>query len=444
MNKRILLLLFVSTSLAACSHIPSWMGGGTEAKPKLAGERKVALAVDSKLVADAEVKNIPPVLPKVTANDSWAQNNGNFSAATGNLSGGTFTSKSSAEVGNGNNFTHSLIPRPVVSGGTVFVMDSAGVISAHNSVDISKVKFVSKAIADSDEHDVVGGGLAVDGGVLYAATGQGQIAALNAVDGKGIWQKNYTVPLRGAPRVSGDRIVVMTIDSQTYGLSSKTGEISWVHRGIDETAVVMNSVSPAISGDDVLIPYSSGELFALSATDGKELWGDVLLRNKHTEAATAAFTGIGGDPVLDGVVAFVAGSNGITAAMDTSRGQRIWQVPAGSINTPWLAGDELYLLTTDNVLVDLVKYTGKIRWATALESYDDPDDKQDPINWRGPVLVDGKLFVVGSNGKMAVVSAANGKILEKRDIPDNIMTAPVVAGGRLYLVDQDANLYSFQ
>lgn len=443
MNKRILLLLLLSTSLAACSHLPSWMGGSSEPKVKLQGERRIALPVDSKLEVDAGLKNMPASLPNATANDSWAQSNGNFTAATGNLAGGKFTSKNSADAGKGNEFTHTLIPDPVVSGGTVFAMDSAGIISAHDAADISKVKWISKAVADSDENEVFGGGMAVDSGVLYAVTGQGPVAALNATDGKTIWQKNFTVPMRGAPRVSGEHVILMTIDSQTYGLSAKTGDILWQHRGIDEPAVVMNSVSPAISGDDVLVPYSSGELYALSLADGKELWSDVLLQNKHTEAG-AMVTGIGGDPVLDGVVAFVVGSSGLTVAIDTSRSQRVWQRQAGSINTPWLAGDELFVLTTDNVLVDFEKYTGKIRWTTALDSYNDPKDKKDPISWRGPVLVNGKLLVIGSDGKMVLVSAASGKIVETRDIPDNILTYPVVAGGKLYLVGQDATLYSFQ
>lgn len=443
MNKRILLLLFISTSLAACSHMPSWMGGSSEPKVKLTGERKIALPVDGKLEADPELKNALPSLPNATANDSWAQSNGNFSAATGNLSGGKFTGKTSADAGNGNKFTHSLIPSPVVSGSLVFAMDAAGVVSAHNVTDVSKVKWIAKTMADSHENEVFGGGMAVDGGILYAATGQGRVAALNTADGKVVWQKNFAVPIRTAPRVSGGHVILMTIDSQTYDLSAKTGDILWQHRGIDEPAVVMNSVSPAISGDDALIPYSSGELFALSLADGKELWSDALLQNKHTEAG-AVFTGIGGDPVLDGGVAFVVGSSGLTTAINTSSGQRVWQKQAGSINTPWLAGDELFVLTTDNVLVDFEKYTGKIRWATALDSYENAKDKQGPISWRGPVLVDGKLLVVGSNGKMVVVSAVSGKIVETKDIPDNILTAPVVAGGRLYLVGQDATLYSFQ
>lgn len=446
MNKNIrniTLLLIMSTSLAACSHMPSWMGGMSEAKPKLVGERKVALAVESQLKADDTLKNNPPVLPNAIANADWAQNNGVFTAATGNIAGGKFDIKSSIKAGAGNDFSHSLVPRPVVSGGIVFVMDSAGIISAHDAADISKVRWVSSAVADADEHEVIGGGLAVDAGILYATTGQGQVAAISVANGKPLWKKNFSVPLRGSPRVAGERVIVMTIDSQAYALSTKTGDILWDHRGINETAAVMNSVSPTIAGDDVLVPYSSGELFAISIADGKELWSDTLLQNKHTQASVV-FTGIGGDPVVDGTVAFITSSDGITAAIDTARGQRVWHQQAGSLNTPWLAGDELFLLTADNVLVDLVKYNGKIRWTTALTSYEDPDSKQNPISWRGPLLVGGKLVVVSSNGKMLFISAASGKIVETKSIPDNILTAPVVAGGKLYLVGQDATLYSFQ
>jgi outer membrane protein assembly factor BamB len=235
----------------------------------------------------------------------------------------------------------------------------------------------------------------------------------------------------------------MTIDSQTYGLSAKTGDILWNHRGINETAAVMNSVSATIIGNDILIPYSSGELFSVSLADGKEYWSDSLMQSRHTKASSV-FTGIGGDPVVEGNVVFITSNNGVTTALDMSKGRRLWQQQAGSINTPWLAGDELYVLTADNMVVDIVKYTGKIRWATQLASYEDSQNKRGAISWRGPVMAGGKLVAVSSNGKMVFVSPTTGKVEEIRDIPDNIVTAPVVSGGRLYLVSQDATLYSFQ
>lgn len=443
MNKRVALLFVMSGLLCSCSHLPSWMGGMAEQKPKLPGERRVALTADSQLKIEDGLKNIPPTLPAETLNADWAQGNGMLVAASGNITGGKFDTKTSATAGGGYSFSHSLVPHPVVAGGVVYVMDSAGIISAHDAADITKIRWKSNAVADKDKHEVIGGGLGVSGNVLYATTGQGQVAALSADSGTQIWVKNFAAPLRGFPNISGDRMVVMTIDSQAYGLSVKTGEILWSHRGIDETAAVMNSVSPTIAGDEVLVPYSSGELFALSMADGKEIWSDTLLQNKHNQAS-AAFTGIGGNPVVDGGVAFVASNTGITEALNIALGQRIWQQQASSLNTPWLAGDELFLLTADNVLVDMVKYTGKIRWISQLDSYEDAKEKRDPIVWRGPVLVNGKLLLVSSNGKMVMVSAASGKIVETRSIPSNIVTSPVVAGGRLYLVGQNATLYSFQ
>ncbi len=443
MNKRIALLFIMSTMLSACSHMPSWMGGSTEEKAKLPGERKVALPVESKLKIDDALKNSPPVLPAETANANWTQGNGMFTAATANLSGGKFDNKNSAKAGSGNDFSHSLVPNPVISGGVVFVMDAAGVISAHDAADISKVRWKSKVVADKDEHEVIGGGLAVDGAVLYATTGQGQVAAVSVENGAKIWSRDFTSPLRGAPAVSGTKLVIMTIDNQTYGLSSRTGDILWDHRGIDETAAVMNSVSPTIAGDDVLIPYSSGELFALSIADGKELWSDSLMQSKHTQAS-GLFSGIGGTPVVDNGIAFACGNNGLTTAINMALGQRVWQQQVASLNTPWLAGDDLFLLTTDNVLVDFVKTTGKIRWVSQLDSYENAKEKTKPITWRGPVLVSGRLLLVSSNGKLVSVAAVSGKIMETKSIPGNIITKPVVAGGRLYLVSQDATLYSFQ
>ncbi len=70
------------------------------------------------------------------------------------------------------------------------------------------------------------------------------------------------------------RLFAVTIDNQTYALNAASGEVLWSHRGINETAGLMSSASPAVTGDTVIVPYSSGEIYALSVTDGKEIWSD--------------------------------------------------------------------------------------------------------------------------------------------------------------------------
>lgn len=443
MRAPIIWLTAASLLLVSCSALPTWMGGKVDEKPKLPGERLTVLPSGSSLAPDPTIKDVAPKLPPVTANADWPQHSGVFAAATANLAGGLFGNETSARAGDGNKFTHMLVPRPVVAGGVVFAMDSHGHISAHQADNIDKRLWLSQGVGDSDDEEIIGGGLSVDAGVLYATSGRGVVAAFDAASGKELWRKDLHIPFRSAPRVADGRVLAVTMDNQAYALSTKNGEIVWDHRGINETAGVMNSVSPTISGGSVLVPYSSGEIFALSAVDGKELWSDTLLLAKHTQA-TELFAGIGGDPVIDGDAVFATSNNGVTAAIHLPSGQRIWQQQTASLNTPWLAGDELFVLTAENVLVDMAKYTGKVRWIAPLARYKDPDQRLKPITWRGPVMVGGNLAMVGSHGEMLLISAVNGATAATVSIPDHIVTAPVIAGGRMYLVGQDATLYMLQ
>lgn len=442
MRSQFVWLAVLPLLLSACDSLPSWLGGTLTEKPKLEGVRSAALPATGALVPDEALKTSAPAFPAAIENSDWAQHSGVFTAATANLAMVSLDKKNSTSIGKGDDFSHTLIARPVVAAGVVFAMDGAGHISAHKAGDIGNRLWRAKGVADEDDNDIFGGGLAVDSNVLYVTSGQGVVAALDVANGNEIWRKNLGVTLRSAPRVADNMLVVVTIDNQAYGLVAKTGEIVWNHRGINETAAIMNSVSPTLAGGAVFVPYSSGEIFTLLAADGKEVWSDTLIAAKHTQAMSS-FSGIGGDPVVDGEALFATGSNGVTAAIHIPTGRRIWQQQAASINTPWLVGDELFVFTSDNVLVDMVKYTGKIRWATQLESYKDPEVRLHPINWRGPVLAGGNLLMVGSHGKMAVISA-DGKTISFKDIPKDIYTAPVIASSRMYLVGKDATLYEFQ
>ena len=450
MNTRFLALASCLVLLAACSSMPAWLGGsGKKAeKDKLPGERVLALPEGLGFAPDEALKGTQPAIPTAVENTEWAQHAGMFPAGAGHLAARSSGKDAleihhSADAGDGNHFSHMLVPQPVIAGGVVYSMDAKGYISARDAADLSNTRWESKGVIDDDKDETLGGGLAVSGNALYATSGRGIIAAFDIANGNAIWRKTLPAPLRSAPLVVGDFVIAVTIDSQTYALSTKTGEVAWEHRGINETAGLMNAVSPIALGDMVIAPYSSGELFALSAADGKERWSETLITQKHTQA-TSSFSGIGGDPVADGEVVFAASNNGLTAAIHAGRGQRLWQQAFASANTPWLAGDELFILTGDNVLVNIVKYTGKVRWSVQLDSYLDPDTRLKPITWRGPVLMGGNLVVIGSHGKLLLISPTDGTITATKPIPAHIFTAPVVAGGRLYLIDQDATLYSFE
>jgi len=441
MNKHLSLAVLFALSLgvAGCSSLPSWMGGHPKEKEKLVGERIAVLPLSADLQPDAALKMSPPSLPPAAANADWPQHSGAVPAENANLAGGSFDESSRASAGGGASFEHTLIPRPVVAGGIVFTMDAVGAISARNASNIGETGWQSKGVSEEDEPQIMGGGLAWDQGTLYATSGRGTVAAFEAATGKTLWTKSLRIPFRSAPKVADGKLFATTIDNQIYAFSAASGELLWNQRGISETAGLMSSVSPAVAGEMVIVPFSSGEIYALAQTDGRQLWSDSIGAVARTQA-TASFSGIGGDPVVDGSVVFAVSSGDMISALSLEKGQHVWDRPIGAFNTPWVAGDTLFLLSSDNTLAAFEKFTGKIRWATKLAGFEDMEEKKDPITWKGPVLVDNKLAVVGSNGQLLLVSARDGTIEATKPIPEGVYTAPVVAGGRMYLIAQDATL----
>ncbi|MDX1974700.1 MAG: PQQ-binding-like beta-propeller repeat protein [Rickettsiales bacterium] len=434
--------LWLPLALGACSSLPSWLGGEKAPdKPKTEGKREEVLPVLEQLQPDDELKDVALQLPPATENSDWPQHSAGLSAAQTNLAIKGFSEDDSATIGDGEEFSHLLIPRPVVAAGKVFAMDAAGYISAHDAARIDKVLWESKGLAEEDEPELFGGGLAYYDGKLYAVSGRGTVAAFDAGNGKQLWQKTIIVPFRSAPWVAGDKMFAVTIDNQIFAFSTANGDILWSQRGIGETAGLITSSSPLAEGNRLIVPYSSGDIYALTAEDGQEIWHESLATSAQSRSASV-FSGVGGDPVIDGRVVIAVSSGGTLTVFNLETGQRVWSRPLSSLNNPWVTGDYLYVLTADNVLVCFVKFNGKIRWSTQLVSFENQKEKKNPIRWSGPVMVGGKLALVGSHGILQLLSATDGTLLEKHKIEEGIVTPPVVAGGRMYLVGPEANLYS--
>jgi len=72
-----------------------------------------------------------------------------------------------------------------------------------------------------------GGGIAVDAGRLYAATGYGNVVALDPANGKVIWEKQLEAPVRSSPTAVGDKVFVITLDGRFFCLAGADGGELW-------------------------------------------------------------------------------------------------------------------------------------------------------------------------------------------------------------------------
>ena len=79
----------------------------------------------------------------------------------------------------------------------------------------------------------------------------------------------------------------------------------------------------------------------------------------------------------------------------------------------------------------LARADGNVRWVTELPA---------STRWSGPVLAGGKLWLVSGNGLLVGADARTGQISSQIDLYTKVFVSPVVAGGRMYILADDAEL----
>jgi outer membrane protein assembly factor BamB len=140
----------------------------------------------------------------------------------------------------------------------------------------------------------------------------------------------------------------------------------------------------------------------------------------------------------------VIGHGGRIVAIDLASGQRAWERNLGGVQTPVVAGEFLFAVTTEAELVALTRGDGKIRWVTRLERYENPKKKSGAIEWAGPVLAGDKLWLVSSAGRMVEADPRTGKILAEHKLGGPAYLPPVVANMILYVLRDDGRVLAFR
>src|SRR3546814_9012775 len=141
-----------------------------------------------------------------------------------------------------------------------------------------------------------------------------------------------------------------------------------------------------------------------------------------------------GRPVIDRELVIAVSHSGLLAGVDLRRGSRAWDRDIGSSQSPWVAGDFVYVIDNNGEVICLTREDGRIRWIQSLPQWEDEEDKEDPIYWAGPVLAGDRLIVVGTSGEALSLSPYTGDILGAIDIPSGAHLSPIVAGGTLYIL----------
>ena len=405
-------------------------------KSPLPGKRIAVLTAEDTLNSHMEQATGSISIPPPMQMTDWATPGGMPSNAPGHLAlNGSLRTLWTAEAGTGSSAQARLTASPIVFQGRIFVLDAASHVSAFSAAGGARTWSVKVSPEGESETKAFGGGIAAEGGRVFAVTGFGTAIALDAGTGARLWEKKLGSPFHSAPTVTDGRLFATNTDGQVICLSTADGSTLWTYHGVpQQAAAILNNTRPAVSGDAVVVPFTSGDLVSLKADSGAAQWQDSL--NGAKASSSIAALSDPASPVATGGSVYAVSRSGRMVSSNETTGVRAWSMSLSSVQTPWVVGDAIYVVDIAGRLVALRRDTGEVRWAAKL-----PGEAK---VWSGPVLAGGKLWATSSKGQLVGVDPATGQATAQRDLGAPVYLAPVVADGRMYVLTDRASLIAIE
>jgi outer membrane protein assembly factor BamB len=287
----------------------------------------------------------------------------------------------------------------------------------------------------------------VDGDLLYALGQYGELACLETATGKERWRKNLTTDFGGSlpewgfsesPLVDGEKVVVTPGGPKgaLVALDKKTGAPIWQSHDFTDPAQYSSIIAAQIGGVRQYIQMTMANVVGIAASDGKLLW----------RAPRKGSTAVIPTPIFSDGFVYVSSSYGI--------GCNLFKITA---NAGKFSAAQVY---ANKVMAN--HHGGVIKVGNFLYGHSEgkgwtcQDFKTGEAKWQNKekvgkgslVYADGHLYLRQEDkpGTAALIEASpNGYKEHGRFNPPDASDKktwphPVVAGGKLYLRDQEVLL----
>jgi len=288
---------------------------------------------------------------------------------------------------------------------------------------------------DADTKVELAAGPAFGDGLLIVGTSSGMVIALEATGGKQRWRAQMSGEVLAAPLVAGDRVIVRTVDGRLLALNAADGKEAWMVEDLVPRLTLRGTSPPVRAGDAVICGFDSGRVMAVSIATGDILWqAQVSTPRGRSElerlADIDAAVRVAGDEV------YAVGYQGRIAMIARDSGQIWWTRDLSSYRDIGMDDSQLYVATSDGDVVALRRRDGGVVW------------QQTGLKRRGlgaPVVHGGAVAVGDFDGYLHWMDRDSGRFVA-RARPGNtrFATTPIVIDDRLFVIDDGGEIAAFR
>ncbi|MHA7900006.1 MAG: outer membrane protein assembly factor BamB family protein [Henriciella sp.] len=431
--------------LAACSIFDRGRAD-RQAAEALEKEGRITMVLgDERLQPDPDLVSEIIVLPAARElSDGWQQAGSRASKAIGHIAAASEMNVAwRSNVGSGSDRKSALTTPPVASADTIYTIDSRQMIVATDAATGNR-RWSQKLESDNRRDGTgIGSGIGLEGNTLVIASAFGFVAGMDATTGAELWRTDTEAPMTGSPTIKDGRIFVSSNNNEVLALDLETGALLWSDQAIAESARVLGSPSPAAVEDIVVAPYSSGEIIAYLASNGRRLWSEALA-SVGQFTPISSINDIGARPILGGGLVFAASQSGVLAAIDGRTGNRVWQQPIGTTQAPALAGEYLFIVGVDAELAAIKAGTGQVVWVKDLAKFSNERQEKGRLTYAGPIIASNRILIVSSQGELIAFDPQTGDETDRLKLGDPVYIEPIAVQDKLIVLTDDARLIAIR
>ena len=254
---------------------------------------------------------------------------------------------------------------------------------------------------------------------------------------KEIWRQKLSSVTYTAPWIENGRVFVLQGNRSVVALDVTNGKKIWQQNRTGEPLILARAGVVTAVGETLLVGFN-GRLQGMNPVDGKLLWEAPIANSRGTNEVERLVDLVGGmaRPVGQNAALCVRAFQASIGCVDTRKGTVTWTKP--SAGATGLDGDEsnLYGTESDGRIRAWRRSDGERVWtneALRLRSLTAP-------------LVLGKTVVVGdSTGLLHFLSAEDGTPLNRLNTDNSgIVSSPVQVGNTVVAITQRGGVYGFR
>lgn len=310
--------------------------------------------------------------------------------------------------------------------GVIFAIDPDGQVSAYKGKErLWKSKITKQELT---------AGVEASEGIVVIGNRKGELFALDQATGAQKWTAKLSGAILSPSLIQAGRVITIANDGTVFAHDAVTGQQVWAYKLPNVQFSLRGQPAPVRLDDrTVIVASANAYVYALDVISGvPRFQRRVAISDGRSDIQR--LIDIVGDPVVSGQYLVTTSFQGQVTVTDLATQRVVWSEEASSTNRPEVVDDKVFVSTTDGKLNAYNLATGELLW-----------QNEELLNRQlsNPVTLGQNLIVGDLDGVIHLIDPSSGKLIGRAKTSGEVRSLRVI-DNQLYVATRKGTLSIWQ